>query len=61
MIEQSFENINYGSYHQNADFDNLTIEYKQRLLTKLPIYNLTHNGVETLKVSPIKQYLYNRK
>ena len=33
MIKQSFENIKYGSYPQNADFDELHIEYKQRLFT----------------------------
>ena len=55
-----FENIKYGSYHQNANFYDLPIEYKQSFSTKRPIYHLTNNITETLKVSPIKKSLDNR-
>ena len=37
----------------------LPIEYKQSLLTKLPIDCLTNNKVEELKNSSIKWLLYN--
>ena len=33
-IEQSFENIKYGTYLQNTDFVDFPIEYEQRLFTK---------------------------
>ena len=48
MIEQSFEYIKHGSYPQNADFDDLPIEYEQSLLTKRLIYLSTNNIVERL-------------
>ena len=31
--ERFFQNMKYGSYPSNADFDDLPIEYKQRLFT----------------------------
>ena len=55
-----FENIKYDSYPQDNDFNDLPIEYEQRLFPKLPIYCLTNNIVEMLKVSLIKQSLDNR-
>ena len=54
-----FDNIISGSYPQNDDFDDLTIENKQRLFTERPIYCLTDNNVEMLKVSLIKRWLDN--
>ena len=59
-MELSFESIKYGSYPQNSGFGNFPIVYKQRLLTKRPIDNLTDNKVEELKVSTIKLLLDNR-
>ena len=59
MIERSFENINNGSYPQNADIYDLPIEYKQRLLTLKTIDSLTDNIVENLKVTLIKQWFDN--
>ena len=56
-----FENIDYGSYPQHSDLNNLTIEYKQRLFTKRPIDFCTNNSVEMLKVSLIEQFLDNRR
>ena len=55
------ENKKYGSYPQTSDFNNLPIEYKQRLFTKRPIYILTDNSVESLKVSSIELLLDNRR
>ena len=55
-----FEKIKYGSYPQNADFDDLPIEYEQSLLTKRLIYLSTNNIVERLKVILIERYLDNR-
>ena len=46
--------------YSNDYFDNLPIEYKQRLLSERPIYCLTNNKVERLKVCLIKQSLDNR-
>ena len=60
LIKQFFENIKYGSYSQNARFDNLSIEYKQSLFTKRPIDVLTNNSVEILKVNSIKLFLDNK-
>ena len=60
MIKQSSENIKYDSYTQNTDFDDLTIEYKQRLFTKHPIDILNNISVERLKVSSIEMFLDNR-
>ena len=60
-IERSFENIKYVSYPQNADFDDLSIEYKQNLFTKRPIDCLTDNNVEILKVVLIEQSLDYRR
>ena len=60
MIERSFEIIEYGSYPQNADFNDLPIEYKQRLFTKRPIDRLTDNILEGLKVSSTEGLLDNR-
>ena len=37
-IKPYFDNIKYGSHPQYNDFDNLTIEYKQRSFTEQPIY-----------------------
>ena len=37
-IEQSFDNILYDSYPLNDYFDDLPIEYKQRLFTKWSIF-----------------------
>ena len=61
MIKQQFENKKYNSYPQNAYSGDLPIEYKQRLITKLPIYRLDNNQVERLKFSLIKQSLDNRR
>ena len=59
MIERSFENIKYVSYPQNDDFDDLSIEYKQRLSIEWQIDCLTGNNVERLKVSLIRWSLDN--
>ena len=45
----------YETNHWNADFDDLPIEYEQRLFTKLPIGSFTYAIVEGLKVSSIEQ------
>ena len=60
MIQKYFENIKYGSYSQSSDFDDLPIEYEQRLFTKSPIDCLTYNTLEMLKVGPIEQSFDNR-
>ena len=60
MIEQSFDNIKYGSCPQNADYEKLPIEYKQKLFIKKAIDCLTNNSVEMLKVNYIKWSLDNR-
>ena len=60
MIEQLFENKQYGSYPQNSNFDGFTIEYKPRLFTELPMDRLTNNKVERVKVGSIEQLLDNR-
>ena len=49
----------YGSYPQNASSDDLTIEYEQRLLKKLPINILAKNTVENLKVSSTERSFDN--
>ena len=54
-MEWSSENIKYGNYPWNNDFNDLPIEYKQRLLTKQPIYCLTNNSTEMLKVTSIER------
>ena len=54
-----FENIKYGNYPRNSDFDDSPIEYEQRLFTKQPINFLDSNIVESLKVSLIKLSLDN--
>ena len=54
MIKKSFDNIKYGSYPQNTDFDDLRIDYKQRLFKYLAIDCLTDNKVERFKVILIK-------
>ena len=59
MIELSFENIKYGSYPQNSDFNDLPIEYEKKLFTKLPIDSLTDNTVERLKVISIERLFDN--
>ena len=53
-----FENLKYGSYPQNADFDDLPFEYDQRLFTKQPIDDKI---IEMLKVSLIKSSFDNLK
>ena len=58
LTEQSFENIKYGSYPKNYDFNNLSIEYKK--LKKTPIDCLNGYSVEGLKVSSVKRSLDNR-
>ena len=60
MIERLFENILYGSYPQNYDFDDLNIEYEQRIFKKIQIDSLTNNKVERLKFSLIKRSSDNR-
>ena len=60
-IERLFEKIKYGSYPQNADFYDLPIEYKETLFKERPIYCLTNNKVERLKVSSIEGSIDNRK
>ena len=40
-----FENMKYGIYPWNANFDDLPIEYEQRLFTKWPIDFLTNDTV----------------
>ena len=59
MIERIFENIKYGSYLQNSDFNDLFIKYKQIVLTRQPIDSLTYNSEERLKVDPIERPLDN--
>ena len=49
----------YGSYLLNVDFNDLPIEYKQRLFTKQPIDRLTNDIVEKLKVSSIRRSFHN--
>ena len=61
MIKQLFENIKYESYPINDSYDDLPIEYKQRLFTKWPIYRLTDNIIERLRVISIKRLFDNRK
>ena len=61
FIKQSFETIKYGSYPQNADFDDLPIEYQQRLLTQQKIDGLIDNKLENLKVISIEKSLDNRR
>ena len=56
-VKQSFENIKYGSYPQNADIDYLIFESEQRFFTKRPIDCLINNIEEILKISTIKQSL----
>ena len=51
--------MKYVIYDQNYGFDDLPVEYERSLFTKLPIYRLTDNSVERLKVSSIKRLLYN--
>ena len=58
-IERLFENINDDSYPQNDDFDYLPIKYEQRLFKKQPIYCLTGNSVEILKISLIEWLICN--
>ena len=53
-------NIKYGSYLESDDFEDLHIEYKQRLFTKPPIDRSFNNILETLKVSPIELLYDNR-
>ena len=60
MIERYFENRSYGSYAWNAGFYDLPIEYEQRMFAKLPIYCLTRNIVQRLKISSIGLSLDNR-
>ena len=48
------ENIKYGSYPINDDFNDLPIEYEHMFFTKQPIDCLTNNIIERLKVSFIK-------
>ena len=60
MIELSSENIKYGSYPQNSDFNDLPIEYKHRFFTRQPTDPLTDNSVEGLKVSSTERSLDNR-
>ena len=55
-----FENIKYGRYTQNADFDDLPIENEQRLFINQPIDFLTNNIVKGLKVSSTKISFDNR-
>ena len=60
LIGKYFENIKYGSYPINADFNELPIDYENRLFTKKPIDSLTNNIVERLKVSTLQKLLDNR-
>ena len=48
-----FDNIREGSYPKFFDINGLVIEYKQSFFTIRPIYCLTNNSVERLKVSSI--------
>ena len=52
------QNIKYGSYSQNSDFDDLSIEYEP-FFTRLPIDRLDDNSLEILKVSLTKRSFYN--
>ena len=52
--------MKYGSYPQNADFDDLPIEYEQFFFTKRPIDNLTNNIVKRLRISSTGLSLDNR-
>ena len=59
MIENVNENLKYGSYPQNVDFNDLPIECKQRFFTKRPIDCLNNNNLERLKVRYIEKWLDN--
>ena len=61
FIKQSFETIKYGSYPQNSDFDDLPIEYQQRLLTQQKIDGLIDNKLENLNISLIERLFENIK
>ena len=54
-----FENIGYGSYPGNTYFNDLPLEYEESWFKKRPIYILTNNIIERLKVSLIELSLYN--
>ena len=59
LIGKSFENIKHGSYPHNAYLNDIPIEYKQRLPTKLPTDCLTNNSVERLNVNLVEWLLDN--
>ena len=52
--------MKYGNYPQNIYFNDLPIEYEQRLFTKWPIDGLSDNILERLKVSLTNQLFDNR-
>ena len=51
------ENIRYGSYPQNDDYDDLPIEFEQRLFKERLIDHLTDKKIESLKVSFFERLL----
>ena len=59
LIKVSFDNIIYESNPQNVDFDDLPFDGNELLITWQKIYCFTNNIIERLKVSSIKQLLYN--
>ena len=58
-MKRSFKNINYGSYTQDPDVNDLPIEYKQRVFTEQIIIFLDDKKIERLKVSSIEWSLDN--
>ena len=48
------ENQKYRSYPRNADYNDLPIEYEQRLFVKQPIDFLTGDILEKQKISSMK-------
>ena len=49
----------YENYPQNCDFGDLSFEYDQRLITRLPIYCLNNKILERFKVSSIRRSFDN--
>ena len=53
LIKQSFDNWECGNNPLNANFDELTFDYYQRLITRRRIYCIHDNIVERLNNSSI--------
>ena len=47
-MKRSFDNLKCGSNPRNTDFDDLPLDYDQRLITKRPIYHKNDNIVQIL-------------